>query len=72
MAQLLNIDAQILINCITRIDANDTIEIDNCTELDAISATHLRNLLCRTLYGRLFTWVIHRINDSLKVIKLKI
>lgn len=30
-------------------------------------ATHLKNVLCRTLYGRLFTWIINRINESIKL-----
>ncbi|XP_037911056.1 unconventional myosin-Ib isoform X2 [Hermetia illucens] len=64
-AQLLNLDAQILLNCLTR--ANPLwVHEDNGTELDARQASLTRNTLCRTLYGRLFTWIVNRINDNLK------
>lgn len=36
------------------------------SELDARQATACRNSLCRTMYSRLFTWLINRINDLLK------
>lgn len=26
----------------------------------------MRNILCRTFYGRLFTWIVNRINELLK------
>lgn len=65
-AQLLNIDAQILISCLTRAESN-WIQIDNGPELNAANATRTKFALCRTLYGRLFTWIVNRINDSLKV-----
>lgn len=36
------------------------------SELDARQATACRNSLCRTMYSRLFTWLINKINDLLK------
>lgn len=37
------------------------------TDMSALEATKLRDILCRTLYSRLFTWLINKINDSIKV-----
>ena len=42
-------------------------QLENGSELDAINAALINKALCRTLYGRLFTYVVSRINDSLKV-----
>lgn len=64
-AQLLNLDAQILISCLTRANCAWT-NIDNGPDLDALTSNRIRNAMCRTLYGRLFTWIIGRINDALK------
>ncbi|XP_019763292.2 unconventional myosin-Ib [Dendroctonus ponderosae] len=36
------------------------------TDMSALEATRLRDILCRTLYSRLFTWLINKINDSIK------
>jgi myosin heavy subunit len=41
--------------------------IENGSELDAINANLINKALCRTLYGRLFTFVVNRLNESLKV-----
>lgn len=65
-AQLLQINDQILLNSLTRGDINWS-QLDCGPELDAVHATHLKNILCRTLYGRLFTWIINRINESIKL-----
>lgn len=72
IAQLLDIDAEILLMALTRAEvefgpeyANS--DLNNWTELDAIHATVNKGLLCRTLYGRLFTWLVNRINEALKV-----
>jgi len=34
--------------------------------MDARQAAINRNTLCRTLYSRLFTWLVNKINESLK------
>lgn len=41
--------------------------IENGSELDAINANLINKALCRTLFGRLFTFVVNRLNESLKV-----
>lgn len=66
IAQLLDIDEQILLNCLTK-SGSSWLQIENGSELDAINANLINKALCRTLYGRLFTFVVNRINDSLKV-----
>ncbi|XP_017113742.1 unconventional myosin-Ia isoform X2 [Drosophila elegans] len=65
-AQLLNIDAQILINCLTRANSSNSAQEDVGCEMDARQAATNRNTLCRTLYSRLFTWLVNKINESLK------
>lgn len=66
IAQLLDLDEQILLNCLTK-SGSSWLQIENGSELDAINANLINKALCRTLYGRLFTFVVNRINDSLKV-----
>ncbi|XP_070072156.1 unconventional myosin-Ia isoform X2 [Drosophila takahashii] len=65
-AQLLNIEAQILINCLTRANSSNSAQEDVGCEMDARQAAINRNTLCRTLYSRLFTWLVNKINESLK------
>ena len=37
------------------------------TDLSVGEAAVARDALCRTLYSRLFTWIVARINDAVKV-----
>jgi myosin heavy subunit len=37
------------------------------TDLSASEAASSRDVLCRTIYSRLFTWLVGRINQSIKV-----
>lgn len=66
IASLLGVDAQVVLNCLTKGDGN-WYNIDNSPDVDALSAARSRDALCRTLYGRLFTWIVFRINELLKV-----
>ncbi|XP_066141982.1 unconventional myosin-Ib isoform X1 [Euwallacea fornicatus] len=51
---------------IQRILTSKQVEEGALTDLNALEATKIRDILCRTLYSRLFTWLISRINDSIK------
>lgn len=59
-------EAQILINCLTRANSTNSAQEDVGCEMDARQAATNRNTLCRTLYSRLFTWLVNKINESLK------
>ena len=37
------------------------------TDLSSGEASTYRDVLCKTIYGRLFTWLINRINETIKV-----
>ncbi|KAL9894764.1 myosin 95E isoform 1-T1 [Glossina fuscipes fuscipes] len=65
-AHLLNLEAQILINCLTRATSSNSTQEDVGCDMDARQASIARITLCRTLYARLFTWLVNKINDSLK------
>lgn len=66
IASLLSVDIKDLLNCLTKGDGN-WYNIDNSPDVDALCASRSRDALCRTLYGRLFTWIVFRINELLKV-----
>ena len=66
ISQLLSLDDQILLNCLTKSGPNWN-QMENSSELDAENASILKLALCRTLYGRLFTYILNRINETLKV-----
>lgn len=69
IAEIAQLDPAILLNCLTKADHNwrysDT---ESDSDIDAMTASKIRKCLCRTLYGRLFTWIVGKINESLKVI----
>lgn len=67
VAQLLELDVETLTGTLTRSEVDASGNPNNWTELDAVNATTNRSLLCRTLYGRLFTWTCNRVNEALKV-----
>jgi len=49
------------------------VEINNeslVSDLSSVEAENIRDSLCRTLYSRLFTYVVTRINESIKVTSL--
>ncbi|KAG5671774.1 hypothetical protein PVAND_001951 [Polypedilum vanderplanki] len=66
ISQLLDIEEQILLNCLTK-SGSSWMQLENGSELDAINAALINKALCRTLYGRLFTYVVNRINESMKI-----
>lgn len=68
ISELIRLDEDVLLNCLTKSD-NKWSCLESDSDLDAINAARIRNSLCRTLYGRLFTWLIGRINESLKVLR---
>lgn len=72
IAQLLEIDTDILMMSLTRSEVEfgaADVEANNWTELDAGAAQGNKSLLCRTLYGRLFTWLVNRVNEAMKVME---
>lgn len=66
IADMAQLNPNILMNCLTKGDHNWRYN-DSDSDLDASSAGKIRNTICRTLYGRLFTWIAGKINESLKV-----
>lgn len=67
IAELAQLNPNILMNCLTKGDHNWRYN-DSDSDLDALTAAKIRNTICRTIYGRLFTWIAGKINESLKVI----
>lgn len=66
IAEIAQLNPNILINCLTKADHNWRYN-DSDSDLDAVSASRIRNTMCRTIYGRLLTWIVGKINESLKV-----
>lgn len=66
IAELAQLNPNILMNCLIKGDHNWRYN-DSDSDLDALTAAKIRNTICRTIYGRLFTWIAGKINESLKV-----
>lgn len=66
IAEMAQLNPNLLMNCLTKGDHNWRYN-DSDSDLDAVSAEKIRNTICRTVYGRLFTWIAGKINEALKV-----
>ncbi|XP_055322935.1 unconventional myosin-Ia [Sitodiplosis mosellana] len=66
IAEIAQLNPNILMNCLTKGDHNWRYN-DSDSDLDAMSASRIRNIMCRTIYGRLFTWIAGKINESFKI-----
>ena len=70
MGQLLRVEPRSLRSCL--LSRFQELGPDSLmTDLSASEAGSTRDTLCRTLYSRLFTYVVSRINESIKVKKEK-
>ncbi|XP_055632539.1 unconventional myosin-Ib isoform X2 [Toxorhynchites rutilus septentrionalis] len=67
IAQLLQLDGRLLFHCLTRIGESWDQIVSDGSEIDAAYASRIRFALCRTLYGRLFTLMVARTNEQLKL-----
>lgn len=66
-AHLLQVDAKVLLRCLTQLDHDWVQTFDSvAVDVSANSANQLKGTLCRSLYSRLFTWLVNRINVALK------
>jgi myosin-1 len=66
VCDLLRCDSESLINALTQRTVETSGERVK-TDLSSIEATYARDALCKATYVRMFSWLVSRINDSIRV-----
>jgi len=66
LSELLSIKPQVLVKALTERNVIARNETVTCS-LSASEASYSREALCKEIYDRLFTWLVNRINSSIRV-----